>query len=59
MDIIIIGVVAAIALIAVYAAEIHANNKRIENGEPPIRHHDITDWPDPVYTIDVTPRKRR
>ncbi len=49
----------AVVLLSIYALEIHANNKRIARGEPPKRHHDFTDWPDPVYTIDITPNKRK
>ena len=37
----IIGFLLGIVLIVVYALEIHANNKRIERGEPPKRHHTV------------------
>ncbi len=59
MAYIVIGGLGALAMIILFACEIHENNKRIENGEPPIRHHDITDWPDPVEVIDRTPGKRK
>ena len=51
---ILIGAIGAVALIALYGAEIHENNQRIMRGEPPKVHHDITDWPDPVEVIDRT-----
>lgn len=54
----IIGFLLGVVLVIVYALEIHANNKRIENGESPIKHHNITDWPDPVVVIDRTPRRK-
>ncbi len=54
----IIGFILGIVLVIVYALEIHANNKRIERGEPPKKHHDITDW-DIVSTIDLSRRERR
>ena len=54
----IIGFILGIVLVIVYALEIHANNKRIERGEPPKKHHDITDW-DIVPTIDLSRRERR
>ena len=54
----IIGFLLGVVLAIVYALEIHANNKRIENGEAPIKHHNITDWPDPVVVIDRTPRRK-
>ncbi len=38
---IVIGGLGALAMIILFACEIHENNKRIENGEPPIRHHDM------------------
>lgn len=53
----IIGFLLGIVLIVVYALEIHANNKRIERGEPPKRHHNITDWHDPIVVIDRTRRR--
>ena len=59
MAYIVIGGLGALALIILLACEIRENNKRIENGEPPIRHHDITDWPDPIEVIDRTPGKRK
>ncbi len=55
---ILIGSIGAVALIALYGAEIHANNQRIRRGEPPKVHHDITDWPDPVEVIDRTGRRK-
>ena len=45
-----------IVRIVVYALEIQANQKRLERGEAPKRHHDITDWHDPVAVIDRTRR---
>mgnify|MGYP006916117761 CR=1 FL=1 len=51
----IIGFLLGIGLVIVYILEIHANNKRIERGETPKRHHDITDW-DIVPTIDLSRR---
>ena len=54
----IIGFLLGIVLVIIYALEIHANNKRIERGEVPKRHHDITDW-DIVPTIDLSHRDRR
>ena len=52
MIFLIIPVVAAIALVVLFAVEQHANNKRIECGEPPVKHHDLTDSPAPVDVID-------
>lgn len=51
----IIGFILGIVMVIMYALEIHANNKRIERGEAPKRHHDITDW-DIVATIDLSRR---
>ena len=54
---ILIGAIGAIALFTIFGLEIRANNKRIERGEPPKKHHDITDW-DILPTIDLTQRSR-
>lgn len=54
MLIFIIPILGAIALVVFYALEQHANNKRIQRGEEPKRHHDLTDAPPPVNVIDYT-----
>ena len=54
MGIFIVPVVGVIVLVAFYAAEQHANNKRIRRGEPLVKHHDITDQPPPIDVIDWT-----
>lgn len=54
MLIFIVPIVGVIALVVFFVAEQHANNKRIQNGEPPKAHHDLTDAPPPVNVIDWT-----
>lgn len=56
MLIFIVPIVGVIALVVFFAAEQHANNKRIQSGEPPKAHHDLTDAPPPVNVIDWTNR---
>jgi hypothetical protein len=56
MLIFIVPVIGVIVLVAFFAAEQHANNKRIQNGEPPVKHHDLTDAPPPVNVIDWSRR---
>ena len=52
MAIFIVPIVGVIVLVAFFAAEQHANNKRIKKGEEPVKHHDLTDSPPPVNVID-------
>lgn len=56
MLIFIVPIIGVIALVLFYALETHANNKRIERGEPPKKHHDLTDAPPPVNVIDWSKR---
>ncbi len=56
MLIFIVPIIGVIVLVAFFALEQHANNERIRNGEPPKRHHDLTDEPPPVNVIDWTHR---
>ena len=48
----IIPIIGVIGLVCYYAAESHANKVRISRGEPPVRHHDLTDHQAPVDVID-------
>ena len=48
------GVVIPVALVAIYALEQRANSRRVERGEAPKRHYDVTDYPPPVHVIDWT-----
>lgn len=52
---VLIAVVFAIAMAVIYGCEMHANNKRIERGEPVKRHHDATDY-EIVNVIDWSRR---
>ena len=52
MWIFIVPVIGVIALVAFFAAEQHANNKRIQRGETSVKHHDLTDQQPPVNVID-------
>ena len=54
MLIFLIPIIASICLVIFYALEVHANNKRIERGEKPKKHHDLTDQPGPINVIDWT-----
>ena len=53
----IVVILAVVGLFVMYGAEQHANNKRIERGEAPVKHHDLTDYPPPVNVIDWSNRK--
>ena len=52
MMIFVVPIIAGIALMVFFYLEQHANNKRIERGETPVKHHDLTDNPAPVDVID-------
>ena len=52
MMIFIIPIIGVIVLVAFFALEQHMNNERIRRGEPPKKHHDLTDQPPPVDMID-------
>ena len=52
MIIFFVPIIAVIVLVLYYAAEIRANNRRIHQGKPPMRHHDLTDHAAPVDVID-------
>ena len=54
MLIFIIPFIGVLALVAFFALEQHANNKRIHRGDEPMKHHDLTDAPPPVNVIDWT-----
>lgn len=54
MMIFVVPIIAGIALVIFFCLEQHANNKRIERGETPVKHHDLTDHPAPVDVIDWT-----
>ena len=56
MVIFIIPIIGVVVLVAFFALEQHANNKRIQRGEPPKVHHDLTDAPPPVNVIDWSRR---
>ena len=47
------AVIGVIAIVVKLGYEQHANNKRIEQGEPPKKYHDATDYP-LVNVIDWT-----
>ena len=50
------AVIGVIAIVVKLGYEQHANNKRIERGEPPKKYHDATDCPPPVNVIDWSRR---
>jgi len=52
----IIPIIGVIVLVAFFALEQHANNKRIRRGEPPMKHNDLTDEAPPVNVIDWSRR---
>lgn len=52
----VIVILAVVGLFLLYGLEQRANNKRIERGEAPVKHHDCTDNPPPVNVIDWTRR---
>ena len=52
MLIFLISIIVGIGLVIFYALEQHINNKRIERGEPPKKHHDLTDQPGPIDVIE-------
>ena len=54
MMIFVVPIIGCIALVIFFCLEQHANNKRIQRGEEPKRHHDLTDVPPPVNVIDYT-----
>ena len=56
MIIFFVPIIAVIVLVLYYAAEIRANNRRIHQGKPPMRHHDLTDHAAPVDVIDWSRR---
>ncbi len=49
--VIIIVAVFVVAMACLYGFEIRANERRRERGEPPVKHHDITDQETEVYYI--------
>ena len=49
-------ILGVIALVCLYVGEYRANNKRIRNGQPPKRYHDLTDHVPPVDVIDWSRR---
>ena len=53
----IIGALLGVLLVVIYWLEMRANEKRVERGEAPKRHYDITDYPPPVHVIDWTRKK--
>lgn len=53
----IVVILAVAGLFLLYGLEQRANNKRVERGEPPIKHHDLTDYPPPIDVIDWSKRK--
>ena len=59
MNIIVAGILCAAAFVILitvkFAYEIHANNKRIQRGEPPKKYHDATDY-EIINVIDWTRR---
>ena len=59
MNTVIAGIVCAVVFVVFitvkFAWEIHANNKRIRNGEPPRKYGDATDY-EIVNVIDWTRR---
>ena len=59
MAIFIIPIIGVIVLVVIFALEQHANNERIRRGEPPKKHHDLTDQPPPVDVISwsITDKK--
>ena len=52
MMIFVVPIIGVIALVCFFAAEQHANNKRVSRGERPVKHHDLTDMQAPVDTIN-------
>ena len=50
------AVIGVIAIVVKLGYEQHANNKRIERGEPLKKYHDATDCPQPVNVIDWSRR---
>ena len=56
MLIFIVPIIGVIVLVAFFAIEQHANDKRIRRGDPPMPHHDLTDAPPPVNVIDFSRR---
>ena len=54
MLIFVVPVLLVIALVVFFGLEQRANNKRIQRGEEPKRHHDLTDAPPPVNVMDWT-----
>ena len=57
MFLLIAPIIGVIALVCLYVGEYRANNKRIQNGQPPKRYHDLTDHAPPVNVIDWSSRK--
>ncbi len=51
MEYIIITAALVIALFCLYYGEMRANERRISRGEPPKKHHDITDHETNVYFL--------
>lgn len=49
MEYIIITAALVIALFCLYWSELRANERRVSRGEPPKKHHDITDQETEVY----------
>ena len=56
MLIFIVPIIGVVVLVAFFAIEQHANDKRRQRGEPPKVHHDLTDDPPPINVIDWTRR---
>lgn len=47
--VIIIVAVFVVAIACLYGGEMRANERRRQRGEPPVKHHDITDQETEVY----------
>ena len=52
MMIFVVPIIGVIVLVCFFAAEQKANDKRIKRGQPPVKHHDLTDMKAPIDTIN-------
>mgnify|MGYP007022094035 CR=1 FL=1 len=52
MMIFVVPIIGVIVLVCFFVAEQKANDKRIKRGQPPVKHHDLTDMKAPIDTIN-------